>query len=106
MNMSARRLYLPGQCHVCKNPFCTDSLTAFSLICMCLSPFVVIDFDQIMHALLSLYTVVGDLISCCTSENPSTICARCKSALAHSSVAYISASADDLAVTDCHFKTQ
>ena len=59
-----------------------------------------------MHALLSLYTVVGDLISCCTSEKPSTICARCSSAFAHSSGAYISASAEDRAVTDCRLDTQ
>ena len=52
--------------------------------------------------------MVGDRISCCTRDNPSTICARrfSNNALVHLSVAYISASADDLAVTDCCFDTQ
>ena len=59
-----------------------------------------------MHVLLSLYTVVGDLISCCTSEKPSTICARCSSAFAHSSVVNISSSVEDRAVTDCRLDTQ
>jgi hypothetical protein len=78
--------------------FSTDSLIAFSLICICLSPFVVRLPDQLTQAELSLYTTVGaDMISS-VRFSPSTIWFKCCKHFVHLSVAYISASAELLAV--------
>ena len=53
VKMSAM-LILPSMCLMDTVLSETDSLMAFSLIVMCLRPFVVVDFDQHTHALLSL----------------------------------------------------
>ena len=86
----------------------TDSLMAFSRIVICLRPFVVVDFDQHTHALLSLNTCMGSLsgIYMCFVPMSHIICCRRRSSLTHSSVAYISASAELRAVTFCLFETQ
>ena len=53
VKMSAM-LILPSMCFIDTVLSETDSLIAFSLIVMCLRPFVVVDLDQQTHALLSL----------------------------------------------------
>ena len=105
VNMSAK-LTLPSICRTCMKSDRTDSLTAFSRICMCLSPFVVEFFDQHTAALLSLYTLVLDGISSSCKFRPLIICSKYRRYFVHSSTAYISASAELLAVIVCLFDIQ
>ena len=53
VKMSAMLIF-PSMCLIDTVLSETDSLIAFSLIVMCLRPFVVVDLDQHIHALLSL----------------------------------------------------
>ena len=55
VNMSAMLIF-PSMCLIDTVLSVTDYIIAFSLIVICLRPFVVVDLDQHMHALLSLYT--------------------------------------------------
>ena len=55
VNISAMLIF-PSMCLIDTVLSDTDSLIAFSLIVICLRPFVVVDLDQHTQALLSLYT--------------------------------------------------
>ena len=55
VKMSAMLIF-PSMCLIDTVLSDTDSRIAFSLIVICLRPFVVVDLDQHTHALLSLYT--------------------------------------------------
>ena len=86
----------------------TDSRMAFSRIVMCRRPLVVVDLDQHTQALLSLKILMGDDVGrniCVVSVSWMMFCRR-RMALTHSSVAYISASAELRAVTFCRQDTQ
>ena len=79
----------------------TDSRMAFSRMVMCRRPFVVVDFDQQTQALLSLKICIGDCVSRKMEAVAESVmrCCRRRMAFTHSSVAYISASAELRAVT-------
>ena len=105
VNISAK-FNLPSMCCTVRKSDSTDSLTAFSRICICLSPFVVVALDQHTHALLSLNIGVGVDNNSFDKSKPSMRYERCINCFVHSSVAYISASAELLAVIDCRLDVQ
>jgi hypothetical protein len=94
-------LSFPPMCLIVTILFCTASRTAFSRIWIYLSPFVVILWDHATHAALSLYMVSGLLRYSLPSSSSLRRLRRYRMCLTHSSVAYISASAELRAVTVC-----
>ena len=84
----------------------TASRTAFSNIFRCLIPFVVMMWEQLVLAWLSLYMLIGaDINSSFKSISSRILAMRCR-ILTHSSVAYISESVELRSVMDWRFEIQ
>lgn len=96
----------PGMCSIWICLRCILSLTALSRSCMCRIVRVVLFFDHCTQAMLSLWTSVGDFMNVSRKTRLRNTLRRYMSSLTHSSVAYISASAELLAVIDCRLHCQ
>ena len=98
-------LCFPMMCCTLMTPSWTAFRIAFSQIWRWQRPFLVRECDHIMHAALSLYTVFSFGIRCVMPMSVRMLC-RYMRYLVHSSVVYISASAELCAVIDCRLDCQ